>query len=271
MPRFLTASIISIFVSSALLDCLCQGFVPTNTKSVDGTANKVMVARMPPHRAQLSTKRLNVIPPEISAEVEDARNQFFLWFFGASGGAGIARSAFPRMYQQVRTIQSLKGSTPSLGGEKLGISPFCGYPEDLCVKDVEQIVNNPMTVEQMVRQFPVEGNFLTKKGYLAFYAFEQANEGSNPLAIRAVFDTFAQSVDLTDPIVAQEKLDSYKRDVNQVRGALLKSKVTGYVSIFSLLFLLGLADVIAFGHAREGFFYYWKLEDGILNIPKYWL
>ena len=60
-----------------------------------------------------------------------------------------------------------------------------------------------------------------------------ANKGSNPLAVRAVFDTFAQSVDASDPFVAQEKIDSYKKDISLINGGLIKSKITGYVAIFT--------------------------------------
>ena len=73
----------------------------------------------------------NVIPAEILEDVEGSRAQFFIWFFGASGAASIARSAFPTMYSRLSYIQSLKGEGPTLGGETLGISPLCGYPEDL--------------------------------------------------------------------------------------------------------------------------------------------
>lgn len=141
----------------------------------------------------------------LSAEAEGARTQFFLWFFGASGGAGIARSSFPRMYQQVTYIQSLKGAQPSLGGETVGLSPLCGYPEDLCASDIQKIASNKMNVEQIVEKYPVEGNFLSRNGYLTFPAFEQANADCNPLAIRAVFDTFAQSTDAVEPEKAQGK------------------------------------------------------------------
>jgi hypothetical protein len=214
---------------------------------------------------------LHAIPPEIAVEVQDARNQFFLWFFGASGGAGIARSAFPRMFTQVRYILSLKDCEPTLGGETVGLNLLCGYPQDIAIADVKKVVSNPLSVEQIVQKYPVEGNFLASKGYLTFTAFEQANAGANPAAVRAVFDTFAQSTDLTDPRVAQDKIDLFKEDPKRLNGALLKSKLSGFTAIFGLLFLLGLADVIAFGHAKDGWFYYWTLEDGIQNIPKYWI
>ena len=89
---------------------------------------------------------------------------FYSWFFGASGGAGIARGAFPRMYNNVQQIQALKGVGPTLGGDKVGLSFLCGYPEDVCIADVEKICSNKMPVDKMVEKFPVEGNFLVSKG-----------------------------------------------------------------------------------------------------------
>ena len=86
------------------------------------------------------------------------------WFFGASGGAGIARSAFPRMYNSVKTIQSLKGVGPSEGGPTIGLNPLCGYPEDICIADVKKIANNKLSIEEIVVKYPIEGNFLTAKG-----------------------------------------------------------------------------------------------------------
>ena len=153
----------------------------------------------------------------------------------------------------------------------MGLSPLCGYPQDIAVADIEKVVNNKLLVEQIVEKYPVEGNFLASKGYLTFDAFERANADANPAAVRAIFDTFAQSTDLTDPRIAQEKIDSYREDPTRLNGALLKSKLTGFSAIFALLFLLGLADFIAFGHAKDGWFYGWTLEDGIQNIPKYWI
>ena len=88
----------------------------------------------------------------------------FSWFFGASGGAGIARSAFPRMYNSVRTIQKLKGVGPTAGGPGVGLNPLCGYPEDIPIADVEKIVNNKLSIEQIVAKYPIEGNFLTERG-----------------------------------------------------------------------------------------------------------
>jgi hypothetical protein len=217
------------------------------------------------------SSQLRVIPADILNDVDSSRTQFFAWFFGASGGAGIARSSFPRMYEQVQYIQSLKGSEPSLGGETLGLNPLCGYPEDLSIKDLNKVLNNRLSIQQIVQKYPIENNFLSRKGYITFTAFEMANKDANPLAVRAIFDTFAQSTDVCDPFIAQDKIDSYKQDISLIKGSLFYSKITGYVAIFTLLFLLGLADFIAFGHARDGWFHYWKLSDGIFSIPDYWI
>ncbi|OEU22013.1 hypothetical protein FRACYDRAFT_232165 [Fragilariopsis cylindrus CCMP1102] len=185
-------------------NCCCHGFVQQQQQQHVVSSSS-------------TTTILRVIPSEIAvdAAADVARTQFFLWFFGSSGGLGVALSAFPRMYSKTRYIQSLKGS-PSLGGVNLGLSPLCGYPEDLASKDVEKIINNKLTVSQLVEKFPIEGNFLSSKGYVTFQAFEQANSGANPLAIR-------------------------------------------------------LAATVALTSAKDGWFPSWSLENGILNIPNYWI
>ena len=261
-----------VILTSCVIFCnCCHAFVLNTNNNHLSTSQSSSQHQRSRDDGSSSSSILNVIPPEILEDVEGSRGQFFLWFFGASGASGIARSAFPRMYKQVNYIQSLKGAGQSLGGDMLGVSPLCEYPEDVAIKDLEKVVNNKMTVTEMVQKFPVEGNYLATKGYVAYSVFEQANNGANPLAIRAVFDTFSQSTDISNPLVAQEKLDSYKEDISVINGALFKSKVTGYSAVVTLLFLLGVADFTAWGHARDGWFHYWKPENGIFNIPDYWI
>lgn len=257
-------AVTTIFAYYVLFCNCCQAFVlDTKTSSQQQRIRNYGSASSPTIR--------RVIPPEILGDVESARGQFFLWFFGSSGGGGVALSSFPRMYKQVADIQSLKGVGPSLGGDTLGLSPLCGYPQDIAIKDIEKVVNNKMTVEEIVEKFPQVDNYLASKGYVTYKAFEQANSGCNPLAIRAVFDTFSQSTNVSDPRIAQQKLDLYKEDVFAINGALFKSKVTGFSAILTLLFLLGVAESIVLGHARDGWFHDWKLSDGILNIPDFWI
>jgi hypothetical protein len=246
-------------------NCCCHGFVQQQQQQQRSR-------RVVSSSSTTTTTILRVVPSEIAVDVaaDVARTQFFLWFFGSSGGVGVALSAFPRMYGATQYIQSLKGS-PSLGGDNLGLSPLCGYPEDLASKDVEKIINNKLTISQLVEKFPIGGNFLSSKGYLTFPAFEQANSGANPLAIRAVFDSFSQSQDTCEPFVAQDKLDSYKEDISLLKSTLLTSKLIGYSSIGTLVFLLGLAETVALSSAKDGWFPSWNLENGILNIPNYWI
>uniref|UniRef100_A0A7S2YB91 Uncharacterized protein n=1 Tax=Entomoneis paludosa TaxID=265537 RepID=A0A7S2YB91_9STRA len=218
-------------------------------------------------------------------DVETARTAFYIWFFGASGAAGIARGAFPRMYNNVVQTQALKDVEPMGSGETLGISPLVGYPRDLYVNDVQQVLKNVKSVEGLVNKYPVDNNMWSKSGYLTWSAFEQANAANkktNPLAVRAVMDALAQSGDVVDPDNAQDKLNAYQQDLNLFKADLLKNKLVGYSSIAVLLFLLGLGDVVAAGHAYHGWFpdwpgaqgFPWTLldaEKGLSSIPQYWI
>uniref|UniRef100_A0A7S4ENU5 Uncharacterized protein n=1 Tax=Pseudo-nitzschia australis TaxID=44445 RepID=A0A7S4ENU5_9STRA len=264
MTQLSLGAVTIIFACCVLFCNCCQAFVlDTKTRSQH--------RRIRNYGSASSSTIRHVIPPEILDDVESARGQFFLWFFGSSGGGGIALTSFPRLYEQVSYIQSLKGVGPSLGGDTLGLSPLCGYPQDIAIKDLEKVVNNKMTVQDIVKKFPQTDNYLASKGYVTYAAFEQGNNGCNPLAIRAVFDTFSQSTNLSDPRIAQEKINLYKEDVFAINGALFKSKVTSFSALFTLLFLLGTAAVIVCGHARDGWFHDWKLSDGILSIPDFWI
>ena len=244
------------------------------------------------HRPQ--SVEVNVNVDDLTPEMMEARSNFFFWFFGASGAAGLARSAFPRMYQNVMEIQELAKWTPtsssysSSGSSKsdrtdlVGLSPLCGYPRDVSTTDVLKIVNNKLSVIQIVSKYPVEGNFWAAKGYLTYDAFSRANANVDPLAVRAVFDCFAQSTPLSNPDIAQSKLDSYRESLEAFKRDLLYSKVTGWASIITLLGLLGLADIEAFNFANVGWFPDWPggqlwqegglfdPEVGLSSIPKYW-
>lgn len=118
---------------------------------------------------------------------------------------------------------------------------------------MEQILNKKLTVEQIVAKYPIEGNFLSKNGYLTYQAFQMANPDANPLTLRVVFDSLNTSSDVCNPIIAQEMLDSYKKNLNDLASKVLLSKLKGYAAIFFLLFLLALADYEAFVvHFRTG-------------------
>ena len=246
-------------IAFTLLGSKCNAFIQPNLLSNRNGQNVHKITQ--PERKKSTTSLFvvdEIVNNVIPVAAENARMETGLWLVGASGGAGIARSAFPRMYKNVRTIQSLAGVGPTLGGEKVGVSSLCGLPEDLCKDDVNKIVNNRLTVEQIVEKGPKK-SFWATKGYLTYDAYVEAMKGCNPLAVRAIFDTFNTNTDLVEPDVAQQKIDSYKADptCETFKKSLLASKVQGFSAIIFLLFLLGLADVVAFSCASRGWFPDW--------------
>lgn len=234
------------------------------------------------YRHRRNGARLFLNADELSPVIEGARNEAFLWFFGTSGGAGIALAQFPKMYQNSMAIRDMKDVGPTENGETLGISPLCGYPQDLSKADVIKIVNNPKSVTQMVEENPYPDNFMAAKGYLIYPAFVDANPDCNPLALRAVFDTFSQSTNIVEPAVAHQMLDSYKADPSgeTFKNALLLSKLKGFAAIFTLLFLLGVAGTIVTADVAKGWFPDWPglgnfpeslWNPGFWTIPEYWI
>ena len=263
---FTKSLLLSLVLTTATL-MQCNAFTPLPTTST--TLSRIPNTKI--NHPSSSSSQLNATPDLLPTftDPESARKLFFLWFFGASGGGGIAVGAFPGMYDNFQGIQSLKGEGPTLGGEKVGISPLCGYPEDLYLADVEKILNNKMTVETMVKKGPKD-SFWAEKGYLRLEAFQAANKNCNPLAVRAVFDAMTTSVATVSPIVAQEKLDSFKNDINAFKTSLLLSKAKGYSAIGFLLFLLGIAAATCAASLKYGWFPEWP-GDNLLNISDYWI
>lgn len=257
---------LSLCLSSIVVTC---AFAPLSLSSLQSKTHP-------------SASVLQLTPEELSPVVEGFRKESFFWLIGASGGAGIARGQFPKMFANTQVIRRLKDVPPSEGGELLGISPLCGYPQDLYKADLAKVVNNPKSVEQIVKENPKPDNFLAVKGYLIYDAFVDGNPGCNPLTVRAVFDTFAQSTNVVNPEIAQEKLDSFKADHSgeTFKTALLSSKLQGYAAIGTLLFLLGLADIFAFRDVAFGWFPDWPgienfpmglIDPGFWTIPQYWI
>jgi hypothetical protein len=225
------------------------------------------------------------------SDVESARKLFYLWFFGGSGGGGIAIAAFPEMYKRFMDMRSLGSSSSSSSNkaaglgtatekeETIGISPLCLYPEDLKLKDVQKILNNPMSVEKMVKLGPKE-SFWAERGYLRYEAFKAANRDCNPLAVRAVFDAFTTSTSTVEPDIAQNLLDSFREDLALFKNTLLWNKVKGYSAIALLVFLLGLAASVSLESLAAGWFPDWPgrynfplglVDPGFWTIPDYWI
>merc|ERR1712226_90274 len=104
--------------------------------------------------------------------VEDmvaARAAFGLAFFGATGSAGVGRAVIPLTWDRYQDTKSLAGKGTSLGGEDLGI---IAYPEPIYSNDVLQILDNDMSMEEIVQKFPIEDRM---PGYLTYEAYVMAN------------------------------------------------------------------------------------------------
>jgi hypothetical protein len=210
-----------------------------------------------------------------------AQSYFFLWFFGGSGGAGVALRQFPQQLAKFRSLTEMSGDGPTEGGETVGISPLCLYPRDLSKNDLAKVLNNKLSVEKMVEKGP-KPNYLSEKGYLCYESFVDANKGCNPLTIRAVFDALSTG-DIVAPDVAQMKLDSFSSDQSSevFKSELLKTKLTGFSSIAFLLFLLGpIVGSTCLESFARGWFPEWPgtenlplsllVEPGFWTIPEYW-
>lgn len=196
----------------------------------------------------------------------------------------MALRQFPQQYEKFQQVLSMKDESPTLGGETVGISPLCLYPRDLCKADLDKVINNKLSIEQMVKKGP-KPNYLSERGYLCFPSFADANKGCNPLTVRAIFDAISTG-DNVAPDVAQAKLDEFKSDISSDRAvfksALLQTKLTGYSSIAFLLFLLGpIVGSTCLDALSAGWFPDWPgnaslpwsllFGPGVWTIPQYWI
>jgi hypothetical protein len=155
----LQSSVGIALLTLSLLSALANGFIP----------NTVNIAKYPT-TGKRSTSTTSLFLSEVDpASVEDARRLFYLWFFGGSGGGGIAITAFPAMFGRFQDMRSLKGQGPTAGGESVGISPLCGFPEDLKLADVQKVLNNKMSVERMVETGPKD-SFWAEVSFMIFRA-----------------------------------------------------------------------------------------------------
>jgi len=197
---------------------------------------------------------------------------------------GVALRQFPQQYANFKKLSAMSDDGPTLGGPTVGISPFCLYPRDLSKADIDKVLSNKLTVEEMVKKGP-KPNYLSEKGYLCYPSFLDANKGCNPLTVRAIFDALSTG-DNVSPDVAQVKLDKIKQDMSDDRSVfkseLLKTKLVGFSSIAFLLFLLGpIVGATCLESLAAGWFPEWPgngylpwsllFGPGFWTIPNYWV
>mmetsp|Transcript_19319 Transcript_19319/g.40736 ORF Transcript_19319/g.40736 Transcript_19319/m.40736 type:complete len:272 (+) Transcript_19319:53-868(+) len=262
--------------SIALLITGCSGFTSHPTSQL------ARISTTPSRGAMSPVTKLNVLPDSV-ASPDDARAYFYLWFFGGSGGVGVALRQFPQQFDKFQQLFAMSGEGPTAGGDTVGISPLCLYPRDISKADIDKVLGNKLSVEQMVEKGP-KPNYLSENGYLCFQSFAAANKDCNPLTVRAVFDAMSTG-DNCAPNVAQASLDAFASDTSSDRAAfknaLLKTKLAGFSSIAFLLFLLGpIVGSTCLESLSMGWFPDWPGNDnlpysllfgpGAWTIPQYW-
>jgi len=227
--------------------------------------------------------------PEAIQEMANARFAFGLCFYGAAGIGSIGRELIPVVFGRYKSTSSLEsGETASKttkattttrdNDEDLGI---WGYPEKIYRKDVEAILNNPLTPLQIAKKFPIAEeryqytHMKDAVPFLGYEGFVKANPKANPVALRAVFDGFSNSIggsDAVSPVTAQRQLDLYlqpgqgrsKTVTDQLAKKLNGGKALGIAAFVFLLVLLGVGDGLAIFHLWKGWFPEWQ---GFSNMP----
>ena len=240
----------------------------------------------------LTTSRNVLSDPSLAADMGGARAAFWLCFYGAAGVGSIGRELIPIVFGRYQSNKALPKTDrrPSAGGEDTGI---WGYPQPVYTEDVEAILKNPMSADAIAKKYPSEKvagprfeyTHIEKSAFLTYEAFVLANPRANPVALRAVFDSFSNSiggVNAISPISAQQRIDLYRTDVRTMASKLNSGKFIGIVAFLTLLVILGVADYLAIYHAWKGWFPEWRGfsnmpaslfdgETGILTLPRYFV
>jgi len=247
---------ISLLLSIAGL-CLTNAFVP---KASVGLGR--MSSSSNHQEASTTTTAMRAMDVGMIQEMETARAAFVLCFAGALGTAAVGREVIPITLRELKKVNALKGQGRSLmSGEKLDLF---GYPEAVYSDDIKAILNNNMTVYEIVSEYPIEGQL---PGYLRFESLAQANAEVSQIAVRALFDSIAIGLNKNSvaPSVAAEKLELYKREgLDMMTSNSRLNKTIGVSALVILLGLLGAADYFAIFHLFHGWFPEWS---GTASLP----
>lgn len=241
---------------------ICNAFVPKTTTFGLG---QISAPKAP------STTAMSVVDAAMISEMVTARSAFVLCFAGALGTAAVGREVIPITISEFKKLQALKGQGYSTkSGEQLDLF---GYPEPIYSDDVMAIINNPMSVNEIVEEYPIKGQL---PGYLRYESLAQANAEVSQVAVRALFDSIVVGVNKNSvaPQIAVQKLDQYKQEgLEAMTSNSRLSKTIGVVSLVILLTLLGAADYFALFHLFRGWFpesvITANLPFSLLNLPAY--
>ena len=229
---------------------------------------------------------------EAIQEMANARFAFGMCFYGALGVGSIGRELIPIVfgrYQTTNSLESSDGSSATIRSASKNIIDndqeddlgIWGYPEKIYRTDVEMILKNKLSPLAIAKKYPIAQDEDADKRYeythmkdsvpfLGYDGFVKANPRANPVALRAVFDSFSNSIggsNAVSPITAQRNIDTFL--VNKaVTGGLAKKlnggKSLGIAAFVFLLVLLGVGDGLAVFHLWKGWFPEWQ---GFSDMP----
>lgn len=302
---------------------LALAFVPVSLSAGPSGSRAVTATKTNTHHRPSAVSLGVVSVPETAEalqEMTNARFAFWMCFYGAAGVGSIGRELIPIVFGRYQSTSSLESeSTSGTAGsssssntnraqssnddEDLGI---WGYPEKIYRRDVEMILNNPLTPLAIANKYPIENDEDADKRYqythmentvpfLGYDGFAKANPRANPVALRAVFDSFSNSIggsNAVSPITAERNIESFLLTTGRgsggttVSGAMAKKlnggKTIGLTAFLFVLVLLGVGDWLAIFHLWRGWFPEWQgfsdfpssffdKDIGIAVLPNYFV
>ena len=183
--------------------------------------------------------------------------------YGALGVGSIGRELIPIVFKRYETNSNLKSSNTSITEKKTDLN-IKGYAEPVYLEDVQLILSNTKmdaisiaTKYQEDKSEKYEYTHLETQNippFLTFEAYQRAHPTSNPVALRALFDSFSNSlggINSISPITAQERIDEYTNNINEMVLRLNRSKVLGISAFIFVLLLLGFVYYLTIYHFME--------------------
>lgn len=158
-------------------------------------------------------------------EISSARFAFWMCFYGAAGVGSIGRELIPIVFGRYEFNRNLASDT--FNAPKVSSSDksqdldlkIWGYPEKIYSDEVKAILNNPLSPDQIAKKYPIESfegseeryeyTHITKPIFLSYDAYVKANPRANPVALRAVFDSFSNSIGGGNAVCFNLFIDSF--------------------------------------------------------------
>jgi len=120
----------------------------------------------------------------------EAQGAFWFFFLAGSGALGIGFAQVPKILKEYAEIAALQGKGESKGGEALDLNPIAGfgYPDKIAKADLEYIIRNLPTVDQ-VQSKGKKLTYMEQQGYLSRQGFvDSFPPSTNQLSLYVVYD-----------------------------------------------------------------------------------